>query len=54
MTSPSLSTATPLMITFALEYARLGWHVFRVTNDDVDKRFEETVRHLRKRISHAT
>jgi len=27
-----------------------GWHVFRVTNDDVDKRFEKTVRRLRERI----
>jgi hypothetical protein len=31
-----------------------GWHVFRVTNDDVDKRFEETVNRLRKRVSNAT
>ena len=31
-----------------------GWHVFRVTNDDVDKRFDQTVSRLRKRISHAT
>ena len=28
-----------------------GWHVFRVTNDDVDKRFEETVRRLQSKIN---
>jgi very-short-patch-repair endonuclease len=27
-----------------------GWHVFRVTNDDIDKRFEATVRRLQERI----
>jgi hypothetical protein len=28
MTSPAPSPTTPLMVTFALEYARHGWHVF--------------------------
>jgi len=28
-----------------------GWRVFRVTNDDVDKRFMETVRLLQSRIN---
>jgi hypothetical protein len=28
-----------------------GWHVFRVTNDDVDKRFERTVRMLQSKIN---
>jgi hypothetical protein len=28
-----------------------GWHVFRVTNDDVDNRFEETVRRLQSKIN---